>query len=194
MEGFTPTLVLSLVASLTIGAASLVLFLAAGLRFFSGRPALQLFATAVLCALASAGSMGLAEASEGRHWSLIHLLAVCLIWAGIGQFITVLRNPGRYPTSLACAIGASALALGPLTSVYLHTWLRAALVVAACLPLTVASSVVWRLPAGGPRRPFLSLVLANLVLADFAFMVFMTDNYHLQMELDGGMGVRSLLN
>ena len=116
MEGFTPTLVLSLVACLTIGAASLVLFLVAGWRFFSGRPALKPFATAVLCALASAGFMGLAEASEGRHWSLIHLLALCLISAGIGQFITVRRNPGRYPTSLACAIGASALALGPLTS------------------------------------------------------------------------------
>jgi hypothetical protein len=116
MEGFTPTLVLLVVACITLGAAALALFLVVGGLFFSGRPALKLFATAMLCGVASAGLMRLADASTGSHWSLNHLFTLCLILAGIGQFITARRNPERYPASLACAIAASAFALGPLTA------------------------------------------------------------------------------
>jgi hypothetical protein len=193
MEGITPTMALSFVACVTLGTAALVLFLVAGGLFFSGRPALRLFATAMLCVMASASFMGLAEASEGRQWSLRHLFALCLFLAAIGQCVTAFRNPRRYPTSLACAIGASALALGPLTSIYLHTWLRALLVIAACLPLTLASLVASLLPHCTRKGTLLTLALVNLVLFDLAFTISMTNNYSLHVELDGSLTFNSLL-
>jgi hypothetical protein len=193
MEGITATMALSFVAFLTLGTAALVLFLVAGGLFFSGRPALRLLATAIFCVMASASFMGLAEASEGRHWSLMHLFALCLFLAAIGQCVTAFRNPPRYSTSLACAIGASALALGPLTSIYLHTWLRALLVIAACLPLTLASLVASMLPDCTRKGTLLTLALVNLVLFDLAFTMSMTDNYSLHIELDGSLTFNSLL-
>jgi hypothetical protein len=193
MEGITLTMALSFVACVTLGTACLVLFLVAGGLFFSGRPSLRLFATAMLCVMASASFMGLAEASDGRYWSLRQLFALCLFLAAIGQCVTAFRNPRRYPTSLACAIGASALALGPLTSIYLHTWLRALLVIVACVPLTFASLVASLLPDCTRKGTLLALALVNLVLFDLALTMSMTDNYSLHVDLDGSLSFNSLL-
>jgi hypothetical protein len=92
---------------------------------------------------------------------------------------------------LVCAAGSAAFALGPLTFVFLHTWLRELLVIVPCVLLALASLIA---ALGSlPNRPLLALMLANLVLFDLALTHSVTDDYGLRLELDGGMTFQSLL-
>jgi hypothetical protein len=191
MEGITPTLVVSAFAGFALGALSLILYLVAVGVYLYQRPALKLFATATLCAMASAGFFGLVGASERHEWSWSHLYATCLLLSGIGQCLTAFRHPGHYPASLACAAGSAAFALGPLTFVFLHTWLRELLVIVPCVLLAVASLIA---SLGYlPNRPLQAIILANLVLFDLALTYSVTDDFGLRLELDGGMTFQSLL-
>lgn len=135
MEGLPSRVVLAVFAGYGLVILSLLIFTAAIISLLARRPALKLFAGALL-SLSTAGAMFAPLMAGHTRWT-IAATALGFLIAGAAQYIAASRNPSTYAASLTCALAAAAFGAAP--SGVMFSWLRHSLAILPCLILAAAS-------------------------------------------------------